>query len=185
MLWLNVSVFCLQESRSHTVWLYYGCSLYPLSVAPCVLLSHTLSYFFLLIPLPSQVHLWYRKLTQFSIYVRLIYEDCKSLCLCILFLPFFSVWPSSPIILILTSNLSPYVIALYVNNLLSLCVRPLLQAGTMAVWAGNRRKLSCSAAGKPASWWGTANQEPASTPSLWSEFTDVCISFEGFCWWAR
>lgn len=48
-----------------------------------------------------------------------------------------------------------------------------LQAGTMAVWVGSRLRLSCSAAGKPASWWETANQELASTPSLWSECTDV------------
>lgn len=54
---------------------------------------------------------------------------------------------------------------------------PPLQAGTMAVWVGSRLRLSCNAAGKPASWWETANQELASTPSRWSECTDVWTWF--------
>jgi len=46
---------------------------------------------------------------------------------------------------------------------------PLVPVGTMVVSAARRQSLSCSPVRRPASWSGTANQEPASTLSPSSE----------------
>lgn len=148
-------------TQPHTLCLSVFIYLFALPHSPLTLLTHPVHCVYLTVWFTTTVNLCW--------------------CRCVCFLPpvSFSLSPSSPIIN-LTSDLSPYVTALYVSDLLSISLHlPLppspLQAGTMAVWVGSRLRLSCSAAGKPASWWETANQEPASTPSLWSECARVCV----------
>lgn len=165
----------------------YGSCPWPLSTPPCVLIglsghpteSHTHSFY-----LPWRLQFTFDFVDSFLLqYIpaSLICTDCN-----LLSASFFppvnpSLFSSFGDIINLASLLTPYVTMLYVTDLLCFSPHPdprylpppspQCQAGTMAVWVGSRLRLSCSAAGKPASWWETANQEPANTLLLWSECT--------------